>query len=195
MLWQIDMFFFVHYKQNTSRTKNRMLRDPQKRRNVKKLAAPAIYANVQSADAKQVDQRELLFVSTRQVVKNRDQTPTVMSGTQFAKEESGRGTFYGIAYTDYDKYTRRGMNTEGADSGFVACVAGMTTIINKHADSITAGTLLRVGVSDGKAYMRPLKDNEWYADAKAVTTARKEMQMDIILRPAFAYPGSNSMLT
>jgi len=136
-------------------------------------------------------QRQLLFVTAQMNARVRDQTPMVTSETAFRKLEEGTkriGDFYGIAYTDYDNFTHRGTNKEQRDSGFVACVAGMTTIRNNYEDTITAGTLLRVAVADDRVYMRPCKDGEYYADAKAVTTARKNMQMDIILRPAYTYP-------
>jgi hypothetical protein len=174
-----------------------MLHLPHRRRNIKKLAAPAIYANVQSHGGEQVKQRDLLFVYSSEKVRVRDQTAVVMNGNQFAKhvdERNGRGSFYGIANTDYDVFTRQGMNKEGKDSGFVACVAGMTTVFNESGATIIAGTLLRVAVHNKTACFRHLKKGEVYADAKAVTTARKDMQMDIILRPAYRYPGNDDML-
>ena len=166
-----------------------MLRNPHKKRHIKKLAAPAIYANVRTNEDG-IMQWQLLFVTAQMNARVRDQTPMVTSETAFRKLEKNkrRGDFYGIAYTDYDKFTHRGTNKEQRDSGFVACVAGMTTIINNYEDTITAGTLLRVAVTDDRVYMRPCKEDEYYADAKAVTTARKNMQMDIILRPAYTYP-------
>ena len=135
-------------------------------------------------------QRQLLFVTAQtNAARVRDQTPMVTSGIAFLKlGDKMIGDFYGIAYTDYDNFTHRGTNKEQRDSGFVACVAGMTTIVNDHEDTITAGTLLRVAVKKDRVYMRPCNANEYYADAKAVTTARKKMQMDIILRPAYTYP-------
>ena len=135
-------------------------------------------------------QRQLLFVTAQMnAARVRDQTPMVTSDTAFRKlGDNRRGEFYGIAYTDYDNFTHRGTNKEQRDSGFVACVAGMTTIRNNYEDTITAGTLLRVAVTNDRVYMRPCRENEYYADAKAVTTARKNMQMDIILRPAYTYP-------
>jgi len=175
-----------------------MLKQPARKRALKKLAAPAIYANVQSLKGENVQQNALLFVKQGTgSIRVRDQTAEVMTGDAFLNSslDSGqpKGSFYGIAKTDYMKHDNRKKHKAGTHSGFVACVAGLTTITNTHKNKIVAGTLLRVAV-DTKAYLRPLKTGEWYADAKAVTTANPERQMDIILRPAYRYPRTPPML-